>query len=426
MRQLLDDDIDIKLDENGLVEIGVTDQAVQVFESTARIVALEGGTRSGKTIAIAQNFIRLSKDQTKRRKMSIVRKTFPSLRATAMEDYFTLRKEYGVYEKRQHSLSLHNYVDGKNITEFFSLDNEQKVRGRKRNHLWINEANELEYNEFAQLAFRTDGQIFLDFNPVEEDHWIVQKILSRKDVLYIRSNYRMNPFLPVEIVREIEELERADENYWRVFGLGERPVKGAKIYTHYNTVDDFVIEDFDEVIYGLDFGYNNKSAIVRIGVKDNEWTWDELLYKSHLTNSDLKREMHQMRKDGLITSSMQGFADAAEPDRIDELNRTEDDATLGETIDGFNVVKADKSVSGNDAKKNPVGIDFVKSRRLNITKRSVNILSEIGKYSFKTDRNGNILDEPVKVNDHLMDAGRYGEYTFGKEMMDGGVNIRTL
>lgn len=415
MRQVIDDDIDIQLDDEGLVEIGVTEQTEKIFESKARIIVHEGGTRSGKTIGFAQNFIRLSKDQSERKKMSVVRKTFPSLRATAMDDYFSLRKEYGVYEKRQHSQSLHTYIDGKNVTEFFSLDDEQKVRGRKRDYLWINEANELEYNEFAQLAFRTTKQIYLDFNPVEEDHWIVQKVLSRSDVLYLRSNYRDNPFLPIEIIREIEELERADENYWRVFGLGERPVKGAKIYTHYQVVDDFVIEDFDEVIYGIDFGYNNKSAIVRIGVKDNAWTWDELLYKSHLTNSDLIQEMRNLVEDGFITESMQGYADAAEPDRISEICSA-----------GFNVEKADKSVSGNDAKKNPVGIDFVKSRPLNITKRSVNLLSEIGKYSFKTDKNGNVLDEPVKVNDHLMDAGRYGEYTFGKELMDGGVNIRAL
>lgn len=415
MRTNLEDEYDIKVDDDGLVDVGVTEQAVQVFESKARITLLEGGTRSGKTIALAQNFIRLGKDQSEKRKLSIVRKTFPSLRATAMEDYFNMRKEYGVYDKGRHSKTLHTYVDGKNVTEFFSLDDEQKVRGRKRSHLWINEANELSYEEFAQLAFRTERQIFMDLNPVDEDHWIVQKILTRPDVLYIKSNYLQNPFLTDEIVREIEELQNADQNYWMQFGLGERPVKGAKIYTHYQTVDDFNIDDFDEVIYGIDFGYNNKSAIVRIGVKDNAWTWDELLYKSHLTNSDLIEEMKVLRDNGMITDQMQGFADAAEPDRIAEIVSA-----------GFNVEKADKSVSGNDAKKNPVGIDYVKSRPLNITKRSVNLLAEAGKYSFKVDKNGNVLDEPVKINDHLMDAGRYGEYTYGKMLMDGGVNIRIL
>lgn len=410
-----DDDDGLILDSDGLVEVGVTEQFIQVMESKARITALEGGTRSGKTIGIAQTFIQKSKDSSKKRKMSIVRKTFPSLRATAMEDYFSLRKQYGVYDIRDHGRTLNIYTDGKNVTEFFSVDDEQKVRGRKRNDLWINEANELTYEEFAQLAFRTDGQIYMDFNPVDEDHWIVQKVLCRTDVLHIKSNYRNNPFLTREIILEIEELEKADDNYWRVFGLGERPARNSRIYTHYQTVDDFVIESFDEVIYGIDFGYNVPSTLIRIGVKDNSWTWDELLYKTHLTNSDLIAEMKVLLADGMITEDMQGFADAAEPDRIEEIVQA-----------GFNVSKADKSVSGSDAKKNPVGIDFIKSRPLSITKRSVNTLKEIGKYSFKVDKNGNVRDEPVKIHDHAMDGGRYGQYTFGKDLMEGGVNIRVL
>ena len=381
---------------------------LRIRNSKARIVLLEGGVRSGKTYATAQTFVEHLMDDSapKGEKLEIVRATLPALKATAMEDFFNILRDLRVYAAEKHNKTDHVYRQGMNSVSFFPIDDQQKLRGRKRDRLWINEANEIEYEEFKQLALRTSKQIVMDFNPVEEDHWIAEKVMTRDDVEIIHSDYTCNPFLEPEIVREIEMMKDADPNYWNVFGLGLRPVKGTRIYSHDVLVDEFP-KNPTEVIYGIDFGFNVQSAIVRIGIEERVHTWDELLYKTHLTNQDLIEELKRLRDEGFITESMQGYADNAEPDRIEEINRA-----------GFNVKPADKSVVP--------GIDFVKGRPLRITKRSLNLIEEKKFYSWKTTKDGKITDDPVKLKDHLMDAGRYGEYTHGKASAGGSARIRVL
>lgn len=377
----------------------------RIRNSKARIVLLEGGVRSGKTYAIAQTFIE-HLFAAERDKLEIVRATLPALKATAMEDFFTIMQDLDLYDATNHNKTDHIYREGRNSVGFFPIDDQQKLRGRKRDRLWINEANEITHEEFKQLILRTTKQVIMDFNPPEEDHWIVEKIMTRDDVEIIHSDYRCNPFLPDEIVREIEMMQDADPNYWRVFGLGLRPIKGTRIYSHYELVEEFP-KNVDETIYSIDFGFNVQSAVVRIGIKERVHTWDELLYRTHLTNSDLIEELKRLEREGYITKSMQGYADNAEPDRIEEINQA-----------GFNVKPADKAVSA--------GIDFIKGRPLRFTKRSVNLIEEGKNYSWRTTKDGKILDEPVKLKDHLMDAGRYGEYTHGRDAAEGGPNIRIL
>lgn len=375
------------------------------YASTFRIVDNEGGVRSSKTMSLAQLFILKffsEKDVT----LTIFRKTMPALKATAMRDVVGLMKKYGVYDERKHNKTENIYHDGNNLLEFVALDEEQKVRGRKRDYAWLNEANELEHEDFKQIILRTTKQLYLDHNPVEDDHWIATDVMTRADCEYIHSDYRDNTFLEPEIIKEIELMREGDPGYWNVFGLGLRPAQGSKIYQHYQLIDDFP-EDLDEIIYGVDFGFNNPSAIIRVGRKENSWYWDELLYKTHLTNSMLIEECHALREAGFMTYSMTGYADSAEPDRIQEFC----DA-------GFNLHPADKAVKP--------GIDFVKGRPLFITKRSTNLLDNMRKLLWKTTKDGKVLDEPVKLNDHGPDAGRYAEYTHGKELAIGGPNIRNL
>jgi phage terminase large subunit len=410
----------LPIPQDKMSDLNVGPMYIPVIECKSRIIAMEGGARSGKTYTFAQVLNTMIPDPKTKFKFSVVRKTGPALKATVMEDVFEIMKDADMYERRSHNKTDHQYTSERNRLEFFSVDDQQKLRGRKRDYLWINEANELSFHEFSQLAFRTSKQIWMDFNPVEEDHWIYEKVINiRDDVTLMHSNYLMNPFLEDELVWELEQLKNADDQYWRVFGLGERPKRGTKIYTHYDIVDDFgSIDQYDEVIYGIDYGFNVASAIVRIGIKENECTWDELFYKPGHTNSMLIKAMDQLRKDGEITSTMQGYADAAEPDRIEEMNypSLRDDNDL--EIEGFNVKKADKSVSD--------GIDTVKSRPMKITRRSTNVLDEAKKYSWKVTKDGTILDEPVKVKDHIMDAGRYGTHTYFKENAGGSANIRLL
>lgn len=375
------------------------------LQARKRIVVNEGGTRSSKTYSLAQLFITKLFDKSgPPTVLTIARKTLPALRASAMRDVFNIMKELGVYDEAHHNKTENIYRQGRNELEFISVDEPQKVRGRKRDVLWMNEANEFTSEDFSQLIWRTTQQIFMDMNPVDPYHWIVEQVLPRDDVEYIHSTYRDNRFLEKEIVKEIERLQKADENYWRIYGLGLRGATGTSIYTHWKLVEALP-ENPDDVFYGIDFGYNNKTAVARVALKDQEYTWDELLYESGLTNRDLIEKLLELKRDGFITKGMIGYADAAEPDRIEELKRA-----------GLNVRPADKSVHD--------GIDFVKSKALNITKRSINIQNEVKGYLWKT-KDGRPLDEPVKENDHLMDACRYAAYSRQKAVRKQP-NIRLL
>lgn len=372
--------------------------------STARIVVHEGGARSGKTYAIAQNFILKALNEPKREVYTICRKTLPALKATAMRDFFDILMLWGIYREYCHNKTDNLYKLNNTEVEFISLDEAQKIRGRKRKNLWVNEANEIDYDSWRQLIMRTSNQIFIDYNPSDEYHWIYDNVLTRTDIEVIRSTYKNNRFIDPEVRKEIRLLKDTDENYWNIFGLGLRGKSSFKIYTHWTLVDALP-DNPDNVFYAIDFGFNNETAVVKITEKDRCYTWKELLYEKHLTNQDLMRKLDTLRKEGQITSTMKGYCDAAEPNRIEELKRgmTDDDGTK---IAGFNVEPADKSVDD--------GIDYVKSRPLAITKDSVNLQKEVKNYMWKTKDGKPVEGEPVKVNDHALDAGRYGEYTHYK------------
>lgn len=367
-------------------------KATNVFErnydalgSKDRIIVNQGGRGSSKTYSIAQLFLLLL--LTKRNTLfTVTRKTLPALRATAMRDFFEILKNEGIYREERHNRTELIYHYGSNEIEFISVDQPQKVRGRKRQFLWMNEANEFSYEDFRQLNLRTEKQIWMDFNPSDEFHWIYDNVLTRDDARLIKSTYKDNPFLDPVIVKEIERLKTLDPNYWRIYGEGERGISEAKIYKHWQYCDGLP-KELDETIYGLDFGYNNPTALVKVGIKDQNIYTQELIYKSFLTNAQLIQQLQQAS----IAGSAFIYADSAEPQRIEEIRKA-----------GFNVRPADKEVGK--------GIDAIKTRAWFITKDSVNVLKEAKSYSWK-EKDGKILDEPVKADDHLMDAIRYAVHT---------------
>jgi phage terminase large subunit len=351
-----------------------------------KIIVNQGGTRSSKTYSIAQaNILTLLSEvgQT----LTISRKTSPSLRASVMRDFFDILKSMSIYSESSYvSASKEYYLHG-NLVDFVSLDEPQKKRGTKRSRLWLNESNEFTYEDFFQMMIRTSGQIFLDYNPSDEFHWIYDKVLPRKDCLFIKSNYLDNPFLEKSIVHEIELLRETDPNLWRVFGQGERGQSQALIYSNWDIIEEMP-QSFDTDGYGVDFGFNNPSAVIRCGIKDKVDVYvDEELYETRLTNSDLIDRLNFLIPDkGRVIK-----ADSAEPDRIQELQMA-----------GFN---CEPCMKGKNSVKN--GIDVVKRKRLHITRRSVNVLKEIKNYKWKSDRDGRVLDEPVPFMNHAMDAMRY-------------------
>ena len=373
--------------ENNL-KILVTPVYLKNHQLKQRIIVNQGGSRSSKTYSIAQLFIMKSFEVTGKT-FTICRKTLPALKATAMRDFFEILNDMGLHVEKDHNKTENLYKLNGNLFEFLAVDEQQKVRGRKRDYLWMNEANEFKHEDFKQLSMRTTTQIFLDYNPSDEFHWIYDKVLTRKDCVFIKSTYLDNPFLELELVKEIESYKLLDPNYWKIYGLGERGMNEAGIYSHFTLIDDMP-ENLDEEIYGLDFGFNNASSLERIGLRDQNVFTENIIYKKHLTNSDLIDEMDKMgvSKEKLI------YADAAEPQRIQEIKEA-----------GYWIVPADKSQGS--VKK---GIDTMKSRAWSIVKTSLKTIKEAQSYKWKV-KDEKILDEPVKVNDHSMDAIRYAVHT---------------
>lgn len=333
------------------------------------------------------------------------------MKATAYRDVIDILKTYGWYREENHNKTEHTYRIGGSEIEFISIDEPQKIRGRKRKNLWINEANELSYEDFRQLILRTTGQIFADFNPSDEYHWIYDHVMTRDDCEIIMSTYKDNPFLDEVTIKEIERLKDTDSNYWKIYGLGERGISVNKIYSHWKYCE--VLPEGGETIYGLDFGFNKPSALMKVKIKDDDVFAQEKLYESFLTNADLIKKLKgwdrcskveqaewiRMGKnrndlpDLGISYDSPIYADSAEPQRIEEILR-----------EGFNIMSSNKEVN--------LGIDAIKRRKFSITKESVNALKEAKSYAWKTNKDGKLTDEPVKVNDHAMDAIRYAVHTY--------------
>ena len=313
--------------------------------------------------------------------MSIIRKTFPSLRATVMRDMIFIMKDIGIYDDRNHNKTenIYTFPNG-TIMEFFSVDDEQKIRGRRRDVLWMNEANEINFDEFQQLNFRTTDKLFLDFNPSDNYHWIYDLYL-KPETIKIHSTYKDNPFLSDAQDKEIEYLINVDESYYKIYALGEKGTGKTTIYTGWKYFNEKI--DTKETIYGLDFGYNHPTALIKAEFIESKVYVSEVLYESKLTVSDLINRMKELG----IGFMNEIVCDTARPEIIEDLRRS-----------GYNAREAIKAVKA--------GIDSVKSSELFIHKESLNLVKEMSSYKWKT--NGDItLDEPVKIYDDAMDAMRY-------------------
>lgn len=200
-----------------------------LLQADKKIIIEQGGTRSGKTYNILIWIIYYCLSEAKGKTITICRKTFPAVRSSVMRDFFEILEKVGQYNPANHNKSSHEYMLGGNMVEFISLDQPQKVRGRKRDLLYINEANELHYEDWQQLILRTTGRVIIDYNPSDEYHWIYDKVIPRNDAQFHKTTYLDNPFLPQTIIEEIERLKETDEQYWQVYGLGERSVQSAHL-----------------------------------------------------------------------------------------------------------------------------------------------------------------------------------------------------
>jgi phage terminase large subunit len=394
--------------------IAVTDVFMANKEATVPIVANRGGARSSKSYSIIQLL-------TERffsfpgRKILMLRKTLPSLRKSTYRDFQSYLDHLGLADRCKESKMEMCFSFGKSLIQFGCLDDPSKIKSTEWNDIFMEEGTEFTYDDFMVLRTRLSApehrkpgyrgskawipnQLFIAFNPEDENHWLKDKLIERfsgSDLKEIVSNYKDNPFLSDEYVKILLDLEEQDPNYFRIYGLGEWGKLDHVIYSNWDLVDSFP-GNCEEIFYGLDFGFNNPSALIKVGIKDDEIYEEEKLYQTGLTNSDLIVAMNNIipiehKRNSFI------FCDSAEPDRISEISDS-----------GYNVVPADKSIKD--------GIDMVKRFKTHIVRGSDNFLKEKKSYSWKVDkRTERILDEPIKFNNHAVDAERYAIHTFFKE-----------
>lgn len=372
------------------------------FEANTKIVVNQGGTRSGKTYSILQLLILVKAFEDTEMVFSIVRRSMPALKASAMRDFFEILRAADLYDERCHNKTENTYLLNGNLFEFMSLDQPQKKRGAKRAYLFLNEANELDLEDWIQLSIRTERQIFIDFNPSMDEHWIYDQVLTRKDCTFIHSTYLDNlQFLPAEMVREIENLKHVDENYWRIYGLGEVGQITGLIFDHWRLTEQWP-EDCKWVSYGLDFGFSNDpTALVRVGLAGGALYVHELIYSRGLTNPEICKMMRQAG----ITKQHEIIADN-QPVCIYEIRQ-----------EGFNIARAFKGPESILA-----GIDVLKRYPLFVTRNSVNLIRELKNYKWKTDASGKALNVPIDRFNHAIDAMRYAVMN---RMFHGSRIVRT-
>lgn len=374
-----------------------------LFACRSRELVAYGGAGAGKSYSVAQKLIMKGFQHPKRR-MVIIRKYGPSLKLTCWHMVRSLLDEYGLpYYKNESDLKIRLGNDSEML--FMPVVNSAGGAADRIKSLtditdvWIEEATELSYDEYQQIKLRVRGarlesgyrQIILTLNPVDKNHWIHRHFFEQMKGERLKYTYKDNPFLDEEYCAELEALRDQDDVLYQVYVLGDWGVLGHIIYSKYAIEE---VEQppgfYDECIAGIDYAFEKPSAWVLLGLRDNQVFILDEIYERKLLNSELaERILERQREWGV---EPQTYADNAEPDRIEEMHRA-----------GINIYPADKNVLD--------GINAVKERRLVVHPRCVSTLKELRGYVRKKDKNGEVLDEPVKANDHAMDALRYAIYT---------------
>lgn len=361
-------------------------QTTRVFEdllnSDKRINVFQGSSRASKTYNILIFFIyKLLQEEGKT--LSIVRKTLPALKGSVLRDLKEILLKFGVFDSEKWH-SVDGYFElGTNIIEWFSVDDETKIRGRKRDYLFINEGTELSYDEYIQLILRTSETVVIDLNPSLWKSWIYD-LENQPDVKYNVVTYKDNPFLPQVQVDEIEKLKDRDPNLWRIFGLGQKGVPTKMVFTHHQLYVDLP-PDSKLLGYGIDWGYSDPSCLVSVHKSGDSIYCKELLYLRNVTIPDFIYKI----KDLGINLKDDFIADSANPQAIEELRR--------------------QGINCKAVKKNSIlhGLDLIKRSNFYVHFSSQNLQNELQSYIWKTDKNGNNLDEPIDDNNHLIDGIRY-------------------
>lgn len=356
----------------------------KILKMRKRIKIIQGGSSAGKTIAILLILIDIAQSSRNKILISIVSESFPHLKRGAIRDFLNIMEGHGYYKEVSWNRTdfVYTFETGAKI-EFFSADNSDKVRGPRRDILFINEANNIPYETYTQLAIRTNESIYIDYNPVTE-FWVHTDLIPTIDHDFEILTYKDNEGLPESIVQELES-RRGRKGWWLVYGLGQLGEVEGKIYKNWQVID-FIPHEARLERYGMDFGYtNDPTAIIALYYYNGGYILDEVCYKKGMSNKQIADTIAATEIETLV------IADSAEPKSIDEIR-----------LYGINIVPATKGAGSIST-----GIQYVQDQRISMTKKSINLISEYRGYLWETDKDGRILNKPEGGKDHAMDAIRY-------------------
>lgn len=366
----------------------LTTATKKIAKLKKKIRAIQGGTSASKTISILLYLIHSAQADTQRTLTSVVSESIPHLKRGAIRDFKNILIAHNLWKDNRWNAtdSIYTFETGSQI-EFFSADDADKLRGGRRDRLFLNEANNMTLDAFDQLEVRTKEFVFMDWNPTNE-FWFYTEILGKRDdVEHIILTYKDNEALSKEIINSIEQ-RKGRKGWWQVYGEGQLGEVEGKIYKDWQIVDEIPHEARLER-YGLDYGYtNDPTAIVAIYRYNGGFIWDEVTYQKGLSNKQIA-DILQNQVQAIVVP------DSAEPKSNDEL-----------IAYGINILPANKGKGSVNH-----GIQVVQSQRISVTKRSVNIIREYRNYLWETDKDGKILNEPEHTFSHSMDAGRYAMET---------------
>lgn len=349
-----------------------------------RIKFVCGGTAASKTISILQILIDKAQRDTISTLTSVTSESMPHLKRGAIRDFVNIMQEHNYFQDDRWNKSDFTYTfETGSKLEFFSLDMPHKVRGPRRERLFINEANNIPLETFDQLEVRTRKEVWADWNPTQEFWAYTEVIPKRDDVDFIVLTYKDNEGCPSEVVASIER-RKDNKNWWRVYGEGQLGEVEGKIYKDWLIIDKIPHEARLER-YGLDFGYSNDpTAIVAVYRYNGGFILDQITYQKGLSNKQIADILNNQPKALVI-------ADSAEPKSIDEIMSY-----------GVNIQPSTKGQGSVNA-----GIAYVQDQRISITKRSTDGIKEYRNYMWKTDTDGKIINIPDVGWDHFNDAVRY-------------------
>jgi phage terminase large subunit len=365
------------------------------FADEFKIYVHEGGSRSSKSTSIIQFLLTWAEKQDSTKRVIIARKKNTWTRSTVLYDFIKFMKEVGIYTEENHN-KAEGIIKYGNVEFWFGgLDDSQRLHGFTSDGFWINEANEATKEDFDQLEIRCSGFGILDYNPnIDDDHWIPASVIKRPDCKYIHSTMLHNPFIPEVVRKKILSFEPTDENYsrgtadkrkWIVYGLGLRAKIEGLIFDKWEICQSIPSSGVKRY-GGIDFGYSNDvTAIGEVGISDSEIFIDEVCYRTHMLTS----EIISVLKNNLPGRKI--WADSADPRLIAEI------FNAGISISA--VKKGSGSISA--------GIDAIKSKKIFITERSINAINEFKNYTYKQDKTGKWLNEPIDDQNHICDAVRY-------------------